>query len=147
MRLTAAERAQIEALAVNLPALWDSPRTTLDDQRHVVRLLLERVTVWTTMSSPLVKVHLHWLGGVVTEHEMTRTLASWKQRADLPALLERVRAAQTAGQSSRQIADALNAAGESTPHGQPFSAAAVRQLLSRSARRKPKKKRSQPSRH
>lgn len=144
MRLSAAERGQIEALAVNLPVLWDSPRTSIDDRRHVVRLLLQRVTVWTSVSSPILKAHLHWIGGVVTEHETTRTLASWTQRADLPELLNGVRQARAAGQSSRQIADELNAAGERTPHGQPFTAASVRQLLSRSARRKPKKTRRKP---
>jgi DNA invertase Pin-like site-specific DNA recombinase len=145
LRLSATERAQIEALAVNLPALWDAPATSILDQRQVVRLLLERVTVWTSASSPLLKAQLHWAGGAVTEHAITRTLASWKQRADLPELLDRVRQARLAGKSSRRIAEELNAQGERTPHDQPFTAETVRQLLSRSARRKPKKKRRKPS--
>ena len=45
VRLSAAERAQIEALAWDLPALWQSPRTSVEEKRQVVRLLLHQVVV------------------------------------------------------------------------------------------------------
>ena len=140
LRLSATERAQIESLATNLPALWNSPQTSLADQRHVMRLLLERVLVWPSVSSPTLKVHLHWIGGVVTEHQVTRTVKTWRQLPDLPALLEQVRQARQSGKSSPQIAAELNAQGKRTPRGQPLTSATIRQLLSRTLTRRRKKR-------
>lgn len=144
VRLSAAERAQIEALALDLPALWDSPQTSIVEQRQMLRLLLERATVWTEASNPTLKVHLHWIGGSVTEHQVTRTVATWKQRADLHELLERVCRAREAGQNSAQIAEEMNAQGERTPRGQPFTATTIRQLLSRTAKKNRRKKAGRP---
>jgi hypothetical protein len=142
LRLSAAERAQIQALATNLPAVWQSPQTSLLDQRHTLRLLLERVVVWSSATSPLLKVHLHWLGGVVTEHETTRALRSWKQLPHWAELRKRLHALRAEGQEAEQIAAALNAEGLRTLRGQSFTAANVRQLLSRWPVRKRRKKRS-----
>jgi DNA invertase Pin-like site-specific DNA recombinase len=141
LRLSAAERVQIEALATDLPTLWNSPKTSIADQRQVMRLLLDRVVVYSLATSPLLKVQLHWIGGVVTEHQTTRALASWKQLPNLAELLEQVRQLRACGQTSGQIAEELNAQGQLTLRGQHFTAANVRQLLSRSP--KQKKKRAQ----
>ena len=46
VQLSAAERAQIEALSGDLPALWAAPTTSVEEKRQVVRLLLQRVVVW-----------------------------------------------------------------------------------------------------
>jgi DNA invertase Pin-like site-specific DNA recombinase len=141
-RLSAAERAQIEALASDLPALWHSPQTSIDDRRHIVRLLLERVVVWVSADCPQVKVHLHWVGGAMTEHQTTRALASWRQLPKLQELLDQLRRWRDDKQTSKAMAEALNARGERNLRGQPFTAANVRQLLSRLPRRKGPKKRS-----
>jgi DNA invertase Pin-like site-specific DNA recombinase len=130
-RLSAEERALIESLAHNLPALWQAPQTSVTDKREVARLLLERVLVWAPASSNAVKVHLHWTGGTVTEHHVTRPVSAWSQVAELPALLERVRQGLAAGWPSRRIAEELNALGHRTPWGKPFTAANVRQLKKR----------------
>jgi hypothetical protein len=140
VRLTAAERAAIERLASDLPALWQSPHTAVDDRRQVMRLLLERVIVWTTAGSPTLQVQLHWIGGVITEHQTTRTIGAWQHLADLPELLHDIRQRRDAGQSSTQIATALNAQGQRTPRGRTYTAATIRQLLSRSAPRRRKGK-------
>ena len=91
VQLSAAERAQIETLARDLPALWQSPQTSVAEKRQVVRLLLQRVVVWAPASSQEVKVQLHWTGGTVTEHQVTRPVHSWEQMADAPELWQRVR--------------------------------------------------------
>src|SRR2546423_7770224 len=43
--LSAAERAQIQALAQDLPALWRAAGTTAADRQRIVRLLVEQVVV------------------------------------------------------------------------------------------------------
>jgi DNA invertase Pin-like site-specific DNA recombinase len=130
-RLSAAERAQLETMAHDLPALWHAPQTSLTDKRHVARLLLQQVVVWAPATSQEVKVQLHWTGGTVTEHQLRRPVRTWQQLTDIAAVRECVRAGQAAGWTSRRLATVLNAAGHRTPRGQPFTAASVRQLRRR----------------
>jgi DNA invertase Pin-like site-specific DNA recombinase len=148
-RLSAAERAQIETLAHDLPALWQAPQTKVTDKRQVVRLLLQRAVVWAPASSQEVKVQLHWTGGTMTEHQVRRPVHAWSQVTDVAALLERVRQGRAASWTSRRIADELNATGHRTPRGNLFTAESVRQLPRRvgaqavNARRRRRKKKRQ----
>jgi DNA invertase Pin-like site-specific DNA recombinase len=130
-QLTAAERAQIETLANNLPTIWQASQTGIAQKRQIVRTLVERVVVWAPGSSPEVTVHLHWSQGTVTEHRVTRRVRSWKQMPHAKEVYQRTQAWQAAGWSSRRIAAALNAGGYQTPRGKPFTAESVRQLLAR----------------
>jgi DNA invertase Pin-like site-specific DNA recombinase len=131
VQLSAAERAQIEALARDLPALWQASTTSVTEKRQVVRLLLQRVVVWAPSSCQEVRVQLHWTGGTVTEHQVCRGVRTWEQVAAAATVWQRVRSWHAAGWTSRRMADELNAAGHHTPHGRPFTAATVRQLLVR----------------
>jgi DNA invertase Pin-like site-specific DNA recombinase len=148
VQLSAAERTQIETLAAALPTLWNSPQTSATEKRHVVRLLVQRVLVWAPSSSQHAKVELHWTGGAMTEHQVTRSVAAWQQVGDLASLLEKLRQWHVTGWTSRRMAEALNAADRRTPHGNAFTAETVRQLLSRTASTqtstKKKRKPSQP---
>jgi DNA invertase Pin-like site-specific DNA recombinase len=131
VRLSASERARIEALARDLPAVWHAPRTAVEEKRQVVRLLLQRVVVQATASSQELWVHLHWTGGTVTEHTITRTVRSWEQVAGAAAVWQRVQGWRAEGWTSRRMAEALNAAGYRTPRGRPFTGESVRQLVAR----------------
>jgi hypothetical protein len=131
VRLSASERARIEALARDLPAVWHAPRTAVEEKRQVVRLLLQRVVVQATASSQELWVHLHWTGGTVTEHTITRTVRSWEQVAGAAAVWQRVQGWRAEGWTSRRMAEALNAAGYRTPRGRPFTGESVRQRVAR----------------
>jgi DNA invertase Pin-like site-specific DNA recombinase len=131
VQLSRAERAQIEAMARDLPALWQAPTTSVLEKREVVRLLLQRVVVWAPASSQEVRVQLHWTGGTVTEHQIRRAVRTWEQVADAATVWQRIRGWHAAGWTSGRMADELNAAGHLTPRGRPFNAASVRQLLAR----------------
>jgi hypothetical protein len=133
-RLSAAERAQIEALASQLPLLWQSPQTSIVDKRAVVRLLVQQVVVWAPATTQEVKVQLHWTGGTVTEHHVQRPVGSWAQVTGVAALRARVRQGHVAGWPAARIAEDLNAAGYRTPRGHLFTAAHVRQLRHRLGR-------------
>ena len=56
--------------------------TSVEEKRQVVRLLLQRVVVWAPSSTHEVKVQLHWTGGTVTEHQVSRGVRTWEQVAD-----------------------------------------------------------------
>jgi len=129
--LTATERAAIETLARDLPAVWQAPQTGVAEKRQIIRLLLEQVVVWAPASSLEVTVHLHWSLGTVTEHRLTRPVRSWDQLASAAEVRQRLEAWQAAGWSSRRMAAELNAAGYPTPRGKPFTAESVRQLRAR----------------
>src|SRR5439155_23336475 len=64
--LSAAERAQIRALASDLPDLWNAETTTAQDRKRVVRLVVERVVVQVQGQTEQVDVAIHWVGGRVT---------------------------------------------------------------------------------
>ncbi len=136
VHLSPAEHAQIEAVARDLPALWQAATTSVLQKRQVVRLLLQRVVVWATASSQEVRVQLHWTGGTVTEHQLRRAVRSWEQIADAQQVWERVQSWQAAGWTSQRMAEALNAAGHRTPRDRPFTAASVRQLVTRGGPRR-----------
>jgi len=89
------------------------------------------VVVWASATSQMLKVHLHWSGGIVTEHQITRTVHRWEQVADLSAIWDRVQTWAALGWTSGRIAEGLNVAGYRTPHGRAFTAEAVRQLRAR----------------
>jgi DNA invertase Pin-like site-specific DNA recombinase len=132
-RLTAGERAEIEALSRDLPAVWHAPGGDLEEKRRVARLLLERVVVWAPPSTTEVKVRLHWSFGITTEHIITRPVRSWGQVPGVGEVVERIAARREAGWPSGRIAEELNAAGYRTPHQKMFTAESVRQLWSRGA--------------
>jgi DNA invertase Pin-like site-specific DNA recombinase len=135
VQLSAAERAQIEALAQDLPAVWRSPQTGVEERRQVIGLLVQQVVVWPSASSQELKVQVHWSGGTVTEHQVIRTVKSWEQVADAEAVRQRVQRGRAEGRASGVVAAELNAAGYRTPRGLPFTAESVRQLQARLSRR------------
>jgi hypothetical protein len=131
VRLSTAERAQIETLARNLPALWQASQTSIVEKRQIVRRLLERAVVWAPASTQEVKVQLHWAYGTVTEHRVMRSVRGWKNVDGAAGVWQRVQEWQTAGWTSRRIADELNRAGQRPPHGRPFTAESIRKLIER----------------
>jgi Recombinase len=131
-RLSAAERATIEALATNIPALWQAPATTNADRKQIVRLLVERVVVRVRYHSERVEATIHWKGGYQSEHALTRPVASYGQLHDFERLRERVVQLRDSGGTAAQIAQALNEEGFHPPRRRgPFTSASVHRLLRR----------------
>jgi DNA invertase Pin-like site-specific DNA recombinase len=130
--LTAGERAAIERLASDIPALWAAPSTTGADRQAIARLMLERVVVTVQGESERVAVECHWAGGQRTRHDLRRPVARLTQMSDHAALLARIRDLHGAGQKAPAIAAALNAEGWLPPKRRlTFTAEMVRCLLRR----------------
>ena len=128
--LSNSERQAILALSTNLPQLWNSPSTTIADKRRVVQLLLAKVVV-TGSPNEVVKIELHWMGGIVTAHEVTRRTHSWTNLSNYQAIVTKVDEMVSRGSSSSEIANQLNADGYLTCRGTEFTPGNVRQLRSR----------------
>jgi hypothetical protein len=138
--LTPAERAAIQDLARDLPAVWDAPSTTQADRKELLRILIEDVTVSVAGDSELVDVTITWAGGHQTSGQAVRPVARLDQLSYYPALLARVTGLAAAGRNSRQIADVLNAEGLRPPkRTSRFSGGQVRTLISQRGIREQRK--------
>jgi hypothetical protein len=113
--LTAAERAAIQALASDLPRVWDAPSTTQADRKELLRILIEKITVAVAGTSELVDVTITWAGGHQTTGQAVRPVARLDQLSYYPALLARVTELAEAGRTTRQIAGILNTEGFRPP--------------------------------
>jgi DNA invertase Pin-like site-specific DNA recombinase len=130
--LTAAERARIEALAGDLPALWADPRTSATNRQAVIRCLVDRVVVDALGQTEFVEVAIHWAGGFVSEHEIRRPVGSYERLRDYDGLKERLAKLRDQGKTSREIAECLNHEGFRPPQQrQAFNEKLVRMLLCR----------------
>jgi hypothetical protein len=128
--LTAAERAAIQALASDLPQVWDAPSTTWADRKELLRILIEKITVAVAGTSELVDVTITWAGGHQTTGQAIRPVGRLDQLSYYPALLARVTELAGAGRTTRQIAGTLNAEGFRPPkRTSRFGPEQVRNLL------------------
>jgi DNA invertase Pin-like site-specific DNA recombinase len=132
MPLSLDERAAIERLAADIPALWSAPTTTAADRQAIARLMLERVVVTVQGESEQVVVDCHWAGGTKTQHEARRPVQCLTQLHNHAALLERLRELHAGGQRAPAIAEILNTEGWRPPKRRAtYTAAMVRELLHR----------------
>lgn len=130
VRTTAADERAIRSLAADLPAVWHAPTTTPADRQRIARLLLERVVVTVDKGSERVDVELHWLGGLVRAHAVTRPVTRYECRADYPRLVARLRVLHGEGFRAGVIADRLNAEGFRPPRrGNRFKTTIVLWLM------------------
>jgi hypothetical protein len=113
--LSAVERAQIRALAQDLPALWQAPTTTAADRQRIVRLLIDEVIVTVRGESEQVDVTIHWAGGFHTGHELVRPVQRYQQMADYPKILNRIDELRQAGRTLAEVAEQLNREGFHPP--------------------------------
>ncbi len=129
--LSAAQRAAIQALAADLPQVWNAPSTTQADRKELLRILIEDITVTTAGNSELVDVTITWAGGHQTAGQAVRPVGRLNQLSYYPALLARVTELAAAGRTSQQIAGALNAGGFRPPkRTSRFTGQQVRTLIS-----------------
>jgi hypothetical protein len=130
--LGGAGRARVQALAEDIPALWQAPTTTAADRKEIVRCLVERVVVQVQPDSAAVAVTIHWQGGSTTEHAVVRPVRRYEQLGNWEELLGRIVALRQEGQTAVAVAARLNQEGYRTPKGRgEFTADLIRRLLCR----------------
>jgi len=128
--LTPAERAQIRALAADIPAIWHAPTTTDADRKRLLRHLVEQVRVEVLDTSEKVNTQVVWAGGHTTNAQISRPVACLTQLSYYPQLAEQARALADTGLTAAQIADRLNTEGFRPPKRcETFTTSAVSDLL------------------
>jgi hypothetical protein len=137
--LSAAERAQIRALAQDLPALWQAPTTTAADRQRLVRLLVDEVLVTVRGASERVEVTIRWAGGFQTGHAVVRPVQRYQQMADYGKLITRIDELREARWTLAKVAEQLNREGFHPPKRSPlFTKGILASLLAQHGRKGPR---------
>ena len=67
LELTEEQKAQLRALAEDLPKLWKSQTTSAQDRKRMLRLLIKDITVEKRRAERKVVLHIRWQGGAVED--------------------------------------------------------------------------------
>jgi hypothetical protein len=131
-RLTNQERVTIQALAKDIPALWNAPTTTNAERKQILRCLIDRVVVQVRCDSEHVEATIYWKGGYESDHKFIRPVKTYAQLCDFEKLMARVVELRQAGSNAAAIATALNQEGYRPPkHPGTFNKPMIYQLLKR----------------
>jgi hypothetical protein len=144
-RLSPEDERAIRRLAADLPSVWRAATTTPAERQRIARLLVEHVSLIIDKASERVDVELHWIGGQVESHILSRPVRRYDLRADYPRLIARLRILCAEGLSAAGIAERLNEEGFRPPKRvDRFNRGMVQRLLCRVelAHRKPHGSRS-----
>ena len=130
--LSSTERELIYKLANDVPALWASETTIVEERKEILRLLIERVIVTVEGVTEKVLVEIHWAGGHKTRTNFIRPVATPEQLSYYHELIALATSLRAQGMTLQQIADNLNQQGLHPPKllGS-FNQAIVGTLLSR----------------
>ena len=109
------ERATIETLAKDIPALWHAPATTNADRKQILRCLIDRVVVQVRCDSEHVAATIHWKGGYESHHEFIRPVKTYAQLRDFEPLMTRIVELRDSGRNAEDIAKTLNREGFRPP--------------------------------
>jgi DNA invertase Pin-like site-specific DNA recombinase len=130
LTLSASEGRAIRQLSADLPRLWNGASLAVSEKRRVVELLLEQAVVRHDGDERLT-IALHWSGGTVTHHAVTRRVRRWTDLSTYASILAHIADQHSRGRTSAEIATRLNALGYRTCRDTPFTSANVRQLRQR----------------
>ena len=64
---TSEQKAQVLALARNLPRLWRAPTTSAKDRKRMLRLLIRDITVEKLFAARQAVLHIRWQGSACTD--------------------------------------------------------------------------------
>jgi hypothetical protein len=116
-------RSTLEALAADLPRLWDDPDTSPRDRKRLLRTLIADVTLLPADGAGQVRIGVRWHTGATDEITVNR-----KGPGRTPTTALEIIRRHGAVRTSQQLAEQLNAAGLTTGKGRPFDTAAVARI-------------------
>ncbi len=117
MALDDASRQQVLALARDLPRLWRDDRTSDQDRKRMVRLLIEDVTL---TKAKQITVQIRFKGGATQTMQIPIPLSSWEARTTHPEVVDQIDQLLDTF-TEAEVADELNRRGCLSGMKQPFS--------------------------
>jgi len=122
---TPEQKAQVLALARDLPRVWHAPTTSAKDRKRMLRLLIKDITVEKPLHAKQLLAHIRWQGGACTDL-CVQLPPNRADRVRYPAaVVDRVRhLAQSLPDGD--IAEGLNQEGQVGALGKPLTAAMIK---------------------
>jgi DNA invertase Pin-like site-specific DNA recombinase len=105
--LTSQQKAELVALAEDLPRLWQAQTTSAKDRKRMLRLLIKDVTVEKRRSEPKAFLHIRWQGGALEDLSVDLPLPVPERLRYSETILTQVRTLAST-RTDEQIAAALN---------------------------------------
>jgi hypothetical protein len=106
--LTGQQKAELLALAEDLPRLWRAQTTSAKDRKRMLRLLIKDVTVEKRRSERKVFLHIRWQGGALEDLSVDLPLPMPERLRYSETILTQVRTLASSARTDQQIAAALN---------------------------------------
>ena len=119
-------RADLEALAADLPSLWHASTTSPKDRKRLLRTLIADITLISAPTRDEVRVGIHWHSGATEELLVHRPAPASITRRTPTGAIDFVRRHRDI--NDEVLAIELTAAGFKTGTGRSFDVAAVRWL-------------------
>jgi DNA invertase Pin-like site-specific DNA recombinase len=125
--LTAELRRQWDEAHPTLRQLWDKGQLTNVRQKELLRVLIDKV-ILKRVASEMCEVRIIWKGGNWTAADVPLPVATYAAMANGDALISEVLRRARAGQSDKQIAAELTAAGYHAPRKKPLSVHSIERM-------------------
>ena len=106
--LTGQQKAELLALAEDLPRLWQAQTTSAKDRKRMLRLLIKDVTVEKRRSERKAFLHIRWQGGALEDLSVDLPLPMPERLRYSETILTQVRTLASSARTDQQIAAALN---------------------------------------
>jgi DNA invertase Pin-like site-specific DNA recombinase len=127
---TPEQKAQVLALARDLPRLWHAPTTQSKDRKRMLRLLIKDITVEKPANQKQLLVHIRWQGGACSDVSVQLPL-NIADRVRYPStVVDKVRELARHLPDS-EIADQLNREGQASAKGLRYTVKIVQWIRCR----------------
>jgi hypothetical protein len=120
LELSDEQKAQLRALAEDLPKLWSSQTTSAQDRKRMLRLLIKDITVEKRRAERKAVLHIRWQGGAVEDVSTELPLPAPDKVRYPEALVSRVRSL-AGSMTDGQITATLNQEGLLSAKGKRFT--------------------------
>ena len=124
------QKAQLLALAQDLPKLWKSQTTSAQDRKRMLRLLINDITVERRRGERKAVLHIRWQGGAVEDLPVDLPLPAPDKVRCPEVLVNRVRTLAES-MTDPQIIAALNREGTLSAKGKSFTLSMIKWIRGR----------------
>jgi hypothetical protein len=122
---TSEQKAQVLALARNLPRLWRAPTTSAKDRKRMLRLLIRDITVEKLSDTRQAVLHIRWQGSACSDITVDLPKPAAEAKRYPAAIVEQVRELSQ-HLTDCQIVAHLNEEGLRSPTGKPFTLSMIK---------------------
>ncbi|HET8630570.1 MAG TPA: recombinase family protein, partial [Thermomicrobiales bacterium] len=125
--LSAPLRAALADLGTHLPALWASGALSREQQKALLRCLIDKVVLHRPVHDRI-RTRIVWRGGDTTTFDVPVPVGAFAGLAAAPEMEERILAHLAAGRTDREIAEALTSEGYRSPRREVVIESTVRNI-------------------